>query len=202
MPLNIEVAWDFSDLVLEDIYVVGLSYGNGGGNILSAPPVSSPAIINEISVAIPPPLPTAGDITPAVSAVTATNTDSEAIYGTQSSPVVMSILAYTWAAEELAQYLGRAQPKYWYSNIRINIGDLSDANKTIIAQLELGAQIRVSKRFPGMASPVIQDLFVEGIEHQITPSSHTVTIYTSPGVLYADFLLNTSELDDAQYGLG
>jgi hypothetical protein len=93
-------------------------------------------------------------------------------------------------------------PQYWFSNIEVLLNGLGDADRDTVCELEIGDQIRVSKRFPNVAQPVVQDLFVEGIEHIINQSSHTVRIYTSPADLYELFLLDSSELDDSEFGLG
>lgn len=210
MALNIAVNWDFSNLVLEDFYIPINSYGGGGGGggggsattVVDAIPVSAPAVINTVSIALPPPIPATGDPTPEIQVVKAEQQDSITTYGTQSAPVVMTLLANTVAAETLAAYLGRSQPIYWYSNIRVDIGSLSQANQDLVAELEIGDQIRISKRFKGMASPTVQTLFVEGIEHEITPSGHSVTLFTSSGIFWEGFIIGTSVLDDQSYGLG
>lgn len=208
MPWFIDPVWDFSNVTLADIYVLPNSYGAGGGggggspSIVDAPPINAPAVLNNVTVAIPPAIPAAGAATPAIQAVSATNPESQATYGEQSTPAILTLLSSLEAAQTLALYLGRAQPQYWYSDLVVDLTRLSGADQTIIAQLEIGDQIRVSKRFNGVASPVIQSLFVEGIDHEITPRGHTVTISTSPAILYTDFIIGTSGLDDELYGLG
>jgi hypothetical protein len=152
-------------------------------------------------VALPPPLPTTLNPNPSVDAVRADNAESVNVYGSQSSPVIMTLLSSVEAAQTLAAYLGRAQPVYWYSQIRIVLNGLADAIQDTIANLEIGDQMRVSKRFTGVAAPVVQDLYVEGIEHEIRPSGHTVVLHTSPATLWTDFILDTSDLDDVAYGL-
>ena len=208
MALNIEVAWDFSNLFFDDIYINSYSYGAGGGGgggspaIVDAAPLNSPAVLNNVTIAIPPPIPAPGDPIPQIEAVTASNSESSAIYGEQATPAIITLLSSLQAAEALALYLGRAQPVYWYSDLVLDLARLSSVQQDAIAELDLGDQIRVSKRFNGVASPVVQTLFVEGIEHEITPRGHTVTIHTSPAVFYTDFILGTSALDDGLYGLG
>jgi len=49
---------------------------------------------------------------------------------------------------------------------------------------------------------VVEDLFVEGIDHKISPSNHTIVLQCSPADLYTQFILNTDELDDETVGLG
>jgi hypothetical protein len=68
---------------------------------------------------------------------------------------------------------------------------LSDANKNIVANLEIGQQIAVTKTFPAGVVPqtVTEYLFVEGISHSITVESHVVTIYTGPATTYLQWVL-------------
>jgi hypothetical protein len=105
-------------------------------------------------------------------------------------------------ATDLAGYLVRDLPQYWFSNIEISMNGISEAQRDLVAVLEIGDQIRVSKRFPNVANPVVEDLFVEGIDHKITPSNHTIVLQCSPADLFGLFILDTSELDDADVGLG
>lgn len=105
-------------------------------------------------------------------------------------------------AEDLATYLIRDIPEYWFSNIEILLNGLTEAQRDVVVLLDIGDQITVSKRFPNVASPVVEKLFVEGIDHRITPSNHTVILQCSPAVVVTLFILNTSVLDDVDVGLG
>jgi hypothetical protein len=105
-------------------------------------------------------------------------------------------------ATDLATYLVRDLPQYWFSNIEISMNGISEAQRDVVAVLEIGDQIRVSKRFPNVVNPVVEDLFVEGIDHKISPSNHTIVLQCSPADLYTEFILDTDELDDELVGLG
>lgn len=105
-------------------------------------------------------------------------------------------------AEDLASYLIRDIPEYWFSNIEILLNGLTEAQRDVVVLLDIGDQITVSKRFPNVANPVVEKLFVEGIDHRITPSNHTVILQCSPAVVVTLFILNTSVLDDVDVGLG
>jgi hypothetical protein len=79
---------------------------------------------------------------------------------------------------------------------------LSEANKNIVANLEIGQQIAVTKTFPAGVVPqsVTEYLFVEGISHKVTPETHVVTIYTGPATTYlqwtlSNFLVTTTRLN-------
>jgi hypothetical protein len=162
------------------------------------------SVVNTVNVAIAPPAPTAIDPTPDTEYATATDATSVEIFGVQETPIVITLLATIEDAGALADYLIRAVPAFWFSNLDVSLNTLSDANKTLIANLEIGQQIAVTKSFPAgvVPSTVTENLFVEGIEHRITPEQHIVTIYTGPATTFLQFILDTSTLDDATYGLG
>lgn len=162
------------------------------------------SVVNTVNVAITPPAPTTLDPTPDTDYATATDATSVEIFGVQETPIVITLLATIEDAGALAEYLIRAVPAFWFSNLDVSLNTLSDANKTIIANLEIGQQIAVTKSFPAgvVPSTVTENLFVEGIEHRISPEQHIVTIYTGPATTYLQFILDTSTLDDATYGLG
>jgi hypothetical protein len=162
------------------------------------------SVVNTVNVAIAPPAPTTLDPTPDTDYATATDATSVEIFGVQETPIVITLLATIEDAGALAEYLIRAVPAFWFSNLDVSLNTLSDANKTIIANLEIGQQIAVTKSFPAgvVPSTVTENLFVEGIEHRISPEQHIVTIYTGPATTYLQFLLDTSMLNDATYGLG
>jgi hypothetical protein len=125
-------------------------------------------------------------------------------FGVSETPIVITLLATIEDAGALAYYLLRAVPAFWFSNLAVSLNTLSDANKTLIANLEIGQQIAVTKSFPAgvVPSTVTQYLYVEGISHEITVESHVVTIYTGPGTIYFPFILDTSTLNNSTYGLG
>jgi hypothetical protein len=162
------------------------------------------SVVNTVNVAIAPPAPTALDPTPDTEYATATDDASIDIFGVQETPIVITLLATIEDAGTLADYLIRAVPAFWFSNLDVSLNTLSDANKTLVANLEIGQQIAVIKSFPAgvVPSTVTENLFVEGIDHRITVDQHIVTIYTGPSTIFTEFILNTSTLNDATYGLG
>jgi hypothetical protein len=161
------------------------------------------SVINKVTVALAPDAPTALDPNPDTDFTTSTDEDSVDTYGQNDGPLIITLLATIAEAGELSEYLIRANPAYWFSNLAISLNTLSDANKNIVANLEIGQQIAVTKTFPAGVVPqtVTEYLFVEGISHQITPESHIVTIYTGPATTYLQFILDTSTLNDSTYGL-
>lgn len=162
------------------------------------------SVVNTVNVAITPAFPTTLDLTPTTTYATATDDISIDTFGVSETPIVITLLATIEDAGALAYYLLRPVPAFWFSNLDVSLNTLSDANKSLIANLEIGQQIAVTKSFPAGVVPsvVTEYLFVEGIGHRITVDNHIVTIYTGPGNIYAAFILNTSKLNDSAYGLG
>lgn len=152
---------------------------------------TSQSVVNTVNVAIAPAAPTALDPTPQTTYATATDENSVDTFGVQETPIVITLLATIADAGALAQYLIRSVPAYWFSNLAISLNTLSDANKNIVANLEIGQQIAVTKTFPAGVVPqtVTEYLFVEGISHNITVESHVVTIYTGPASTYLQWVL-------------
>jgi hypothetical protein len=149
------------------------------------------SVVNTVNVAIAPAAPTTLDPTPQTTYATATDTTSIDTFGVSETPIVITLLATIADAGALAQYLLRANPAYWFSSLRVQLNSLSDADKAIISTLEIGQQIAVIKTFPAGVVPatVTENLFVEGIDHEITVDQHTVTIYTGPASTYLQWLL-------------
>lgn len=165
-------------------------------------------VVNTVQVLVADPAAIAAPTTTDLQSVTASVPDSVTNFGETTAQLVViadnSINPETGVtfAEDLATYLIRDIPEYWFSNIEILMNGLTEAQRDVVALLDIGDQITVSKRFPNVASPVVETLFVEGIDHKITPSNHTVTLQCSPAVIVTQFILNTSELDDDLVGLG
>lgn len=149
------------------------------------------SVINKVTVALAPDTPTALDPNPDTPFASSTNEDSVETYGQQDGPLFITLLATIEEAGELSEYLIRANPAFWFSNLSISLNTLSDANKNIVANLEIGQQIAVTKTFPAGVVPqtVTEYLFVEGISHKVTPETHVVTIYTGPATTYLQWLL-------------
>lgn len=153
-------------------------------------------IANDVTVAIANPAATA-----TLAGVQTTDADSINVYG-QSGRQFVTILAGTADAGRLAEYLIRPIPEYWFSSVEVLLNSIGTASRDAVAELEIGDQIRVSKRFPAVTNPVVEELFVEGVEHDISVDRHVVRLYCSPASLYENFILNTSQLNDETYGLG
>jgi hypothetical protein len=161
------------------------------------------SVINKVTVALAPDAPTALDPNPDTEFASSTDGDSVDTYGQQDGPLFFTLLATIEEAGELSQYLLRADPAFWFSNLAISLNTLSEANKNIVANLEIGQQIAVTKTFPAGVVPqqVTEYLFVEGISHRVTPETHIVTIYTGPATTYLQWLLGNYSVTQTRTNL-
>ena len=164
---------------------------------------TNPSIVNTVNVAIAPPAPTVDNLQTTIQYAQAIAAESVADFGVQETPVVVTLLETLDDAGDLAGYLIRPVPAFWFGNIQVVMNGLNDTQRTIIGNLDIGSQVSVTKTFPAPSSPasVTQIMALEGISHDITPDRHIVTLYTNPSRIYTYFILDTDELDDDTKGL-
>lgn len=144
-------------------------------SVIRAFSITPISIINDVTVEVEP---TASEPTPTPQ--TTTDTNSQDNYGVQSINV-QSLLATNADAELLADYLIRPEPNFWYTALTVNMARLTNTQRNTVSQLEIGSFVSVTKSYQyGTPSLVQKNLYVEGIEHRITPSGHTVQLYFSP----------------------
>jgi hypothetical protein len=164
---------------------------------------TNPSVVNTVNVAITPPIPTAGNLQPTIEYAQAIAADSVAQFGTQETPLVVTLLETLDDAADLGAYLIRKVPAFWFGNIQVIMNGLTDAQRTTITNLDIGSQVSVTKSFPAPSAPssITQIMALEGMSHDITPDRHIVTLYTNPARIYTYFILDTDELDDDTKGL-
>ena len=163
----------------------------------------NPSVVNTVNVAIAPAAPTAGNLATTIEYAQGIVSESVAEYGTQETPVVITLLATLADAALLAEFLIRDVPAFWFGNIQIIMNGLTNAQRTTISNLDIGSQVSVTKSFPNSTpSTVTQLMALEGISHEITPDRHIVTLYPNPARIFTLFILNSSTLDDETKGLG
>jgi hypothetical protein len=166
-----------------------------------APTTSS--VVNTVNVAIAPPLPTVDNLQPTIQYAQATVEASIADFGIQETPIVVTLLETLDDAGDLAGFLTRPAPAFWFSSIQVIMNGLTDTQRNTINNLDIGSQISVTKTFPAPSTPssVTQLMALEGMSHDITPDRHIVTLYTNPARIYTFFILDTDELNDDAKGL-
>jgi hypothetical protein len=144
-------------------------------------------VINRASVALPTGNPEiAEDLT------------SQATYFIQTTAITDSLLHNTVAALDLANYLLVGQPEARYTNVSTPFAALTDAQRDVVAVLEIGNTITIEKSFTtGVTiTSLAQELAIEGIQHQIDLSTgHRITLFTSSTTLVFELIL-----DNAVYG--
>jgi len=124
---------------------------------------------------------------PSPTTQTVEDLNSQAVYGVQGI-TLESLLATDADAELLADYLIRPDPNYWFTGLGINMLRLSDAQRLAVTQIDIGSFVSVTKSFKyGTPSLVTKNLFVEGIEHKLTQSTHMIDLYFSPVGFYQEW---------------
>jgi hypothetical protein len=151
---------------------------------------TNPSVVNIVNVGIAPAAPTAGNLATTIEYAQGIVSESVAKYGVQETPVVITLLETLDDAGDLAEYLVRPVPAFWFGNIQIIMNGLTDAQRTTITNLDIGSQISVTKTFPNSTpSTVTQLMALEGISHDISPDRHIVTLYTNPARIYTYFIV-------------
>jgi hypothetical protein len=124
---------------------------------------------------------------------------SQATYFIQTTSISDALVHNDAAALALAEYLLVAEPSPRYTSVSTPFSTLTDAQRDIVAVIEIGTTISVEKSFEtGLTTTQLaQELAVEGIQHQIDLSSgHRITLFTSPTTLVFELVL-----DDLIYGI-
>ena len=124
---------------------------------------------------------------------------SQSDYFIQSLAVTGSLLDTNAAAQDLADYLINAEPEPTFTAVEVAFSQLSDAQRDVVATIDIGDTITIEKSFINGASTtqLAQELAVEGVEHYIdTAGGHVARFYTSPTTIVYELIL-----DDAVYGV-
>ena len=124
---------------------------------------------------------------------------SQTTYFIQTQSISDALVHNDTAALDLANYLLVAEPTPRYTSVSTPFLTLTDAQRDIVAVIDIGNTITVEKSFnTGLTTTQLaQELAVEGIQHQIDLSSgHRITLFTSPTTLVFELIL-----DDLIYGI-
>jgi hypothetical protein len=123
---------------------------------------------------------------------------SQGIYFIQTTAISDALVHNNTAALDLANYLLVGQPEARYTNVSTPFAALTDAQRDVVAILEIGDTVSVEKSFTSGNSitQLGQELAIEGIQHEIDLfTGHRMTLFTSPTTLVFELILN-----DAVYG--
>jgi hypothetical protein len=130
---------------------------------------------------------------------TAQDAGSQAEYFVQSRAITASLLDTDADAQDLADYLLNPQPEATFTAIEVAFAQLSDAQRDVVATIDVGDTITIEKSFlnGGVETQLAQELAVEGVEHFIsTTEGHVARFYTSPTTIVYELIL-----DDGVYGV-
>jgi hypothetical protein len=126
---------------------------------------------------------------------TAQDLSSQATYFIQSQSITNSLLHLQGEIDDLADYLLNAEPAPRYTAVSTNFALLTDAERNLAAQVDIGDTITVTKDVTGISS-LTSELSIEGIEGRINFAiGHRITYYTAPTTVVFQLIL-----DDAVYG--
>jgi len=151
-------------------------------------------VLNRVTVAV------AGGVDVAV----ANGTASQLTYGIKTLSLSGLPLVDDGVADQaLADLLlvKYENPVVQFSEFDVLVNALSLAQQEVMAGLEIGDVLSVSKTFNvGSPATVSRNVVVESIRHSVNPQGHRVTV--GLGQIRLAFKLNTSALNDLNYGLG
>ena len=120
------------------------------------------------------------------------------MYKRQSLYIDGSLLEKNADALTLANYLLEGEPNPRFTSLETWFGSMVAADRDAVAALDLGSYVSVEKAIliGGVATPRIEDLTVEGIEHRITfDRGHSTRVFTTAAVVVYELIL-----DDPVYG--
>jgi len=145
------------------------------------------------------------DVDGGTAAQVAFDATSQTQYGVQTlsfSNVPLNTLA---AGSALAQNLLNKykEPKIRFDEISTSLNACGSALWPTVLTLDVGDVISVTKRYDqGLPLSRTESVFIESVSHDITPSDHRISFKLGQAQLLTAFILNTSQLDDVDVGLG
>lgn len=144
--------------------------------VVSSMSIRPDSIVNLVNVVVTP-----NPAEPTPTDQTTQDITSQDNYGVQSIQITDSLLATDEDAELLADYLLRPDPNFWFTGLSVNLHRLTNTQRATISQLDIGSFVSVVKQQKyGTPSRVVRNLYIEGIQHRLTPTGHVVDLYFSP----------------------
>ena len=144
------------------------------------------------------------DIDGGTAAQVAQDSASQTQYGVQtlsfsSVPLVNEAAGATLAQNLLDKY---KEPKIRFNEISTSLNACGSALWPTVLTLDVGDVISVSKQYDqGLPATRIENVFIESVAHDITPSDHRIRFGLGQAQLLTAFILDQSELDDPDVGL-
>jgi hypothetical protein len=128
---------------------------------------------------------------------TVSNAASQALYGASSLSETGLLLNSDTQSLDMANYLLGIydEPELRVAELVVELAPLTSAQQVSVLSLDIASVISVTWTPNGVAPSLSRDCIVEGIAHDITPDSHTVTLSLGDADRRS-FL----QLDDAVFG--
>ena len=145
------------------------------------------------------------DVDGGTAAQVASDATSQTKFGVQTlsfSNVPLDTLA---AGSALAENLLNKykEPKIRFNEISTSLNACGSALWPTVLTLDVGDVIGVTKRYDqGLPLERTESVFIEAVSHDITPSDHRISFKLGQAQLLTAFILDTSQLDDVDVGLG
>ena len=145
------------------------------------------------------------DVDGGTAAQIAQDSASQTQYGVQTlsfSSVPLNTLA---AGSALAQNLldKYKEPKIRFNEISTSMNACGTALFSTVLALDVGDVISVSKQYDqGLPATRTENVFIESVAHDITPSDHRIRFGLGQAQLLTSFILDQDLLDDVDVGLG
>jgi hypothetical protein len=166
-----------------------------GGTAAGAIPITglenvygAETVVNRVSVQI------AGSTAVSV----AEGTASQALYGIRGLAISNVPLENDAAGSALAEDLVALyqDPVARFTGLTVTMNGLGSAQQDLVAALEIGDVITVSKEFAaGSPTTINQTVVIEAVRHTISANRHTVGLSLAPAQILTAFIL-----DDAEFG--
>ena len=126
---------------------------------------------------------------------TAQDLTSQATYFIQSQSITNSLLHQQSEIDALAAYLLESEPAPRYTAVSTSFALLTDSERNLAAQVDIGDTITITKNVTGISS-LTSELSIEGIEGRINfATGHRITYFTAPTTVVFQLIL-----DDPVYG--
>ena len=145
------------------------------------------------------------DIDGGTAAQVAQDSASQTQYGVQTLsfsgvPLVNETAGATLAQNLLDKY---KEPKIRFNEISTSLNACGSALWPTVLALDVGDVIAVTKTYDqGLPLSRTESVFIESVAHDITPSDHRIRFGLGQAQLLTAFILDQSELDDVDVGLG
>ena len=145
------------------------------------------------------------DVDGGTAAQVASDATSQTQYGVQTLsfsgvPLVSEAAGATLAQNLLDKY---KEPKIRFNEISTSLNACGSALWPTVLTLDVGSVIAVTKRYDqGLPLSRTDTVFIESVTHDITPTDHRIRFGLGQAQLLTAFILDQSQLDDVDVGLG